>query len=267
MAATRQLKQQVTDLILGDGDIVKLIAEAVSSLIVEKISSNEETLDKIASSITKQPEFVDSVSKKFEEQKDAMKQEIYESLSFDNNNLQAKYKELEKTCNELKCQNKDLEWDIDSIEQYGRRNCLLFHGIPESTNDRVENTDGIVVDIMRNKLNINVDITDLDRSHRLGRRVNPRMSTQLASKPRPIIVKFLAYNIRAEVFRKKRQLKGSGLGVSESLTKKRMDLYRSVKGHPKIETTWSQDGRVIALRLGSQQKLIFVSPNDLTKLE
>ena len=73
MAATRQLKQQVTDLILGDGDIVKLIAEAVSSLIVEKISSNEETLDKIASSITKQPEFVDSVSKKFEEQKDAMK--------------------------------------------------------------------------------------------------------------------------------------------------------------------------------------------------
>jgi hypothetical protein len=120
---------------------------------------------------------------------------------------------------------------------------------------------------MRNKLNINVDITDLDRSHRFGRRVNPRMSTQLASKPRPIIVKFLAYNIRAEVFRKKRQLKGSGLGVSESLTKKRMDLYRSVKGHPKIETTWSQDGRVIALRLGSQQKLLFVGPNDLTKLE
>jgi hypothetical protein len=48
------------------------------------------------------------------------------------------------------------------------------------------------------------------------------------------------------IFRKKRQLKGSGLGVSESLTKKRMELYRSVKGHPKIETAWSQDGRVSA---------------------
>jgi hypothetical protein len=40
-----------------------------------------------------------------------------------------------------------------------------------------------------------------------------------------------------------------------------MELYKSVKGHPKIETALSHDRQVIAIRLGSQQKFIFESPN------
>ena len=37
-----KLKQQITDLLLGNNDILKLIAEAVSSLIVDKFTNSEE---------------------------------------------------------------------------------------------------------------------------------------------------------------------------------------------------------------------------------
>ena len=39
-----KLKQQITDLLLGNNDILKLIAEAVSSLIVDKLTNSEETI-------------------------------------------------------------------------------------------------------------------------------------------------------------------------------------------------------------------------------
>ena len=38
-----KLKQQITDLLLGNNDILKLIAEAVYSLIVDKFTNSEET--------------------------------------------------------------------------------------------------------------------------------------------------------------------------------------------------------------------------------
>ena len=77
-----KLKQQITDLLLGNNDILKLIAEAVSSLIVDKFTNSEETIGLIAENISKKPDFIKAVKMNTTEQ-ESMKQEMYESLSFD----------------------------------------------------------------------------------------------------------------------------------------------------------------------------------------
>ena len=125
---------------------------------------------------------------------------------------------------------------------------------------RREDTDTAVIDIMTNKLGLQVNDTDLDRSHRIGRK------TQRSTKPRLIIVKFVSYKVRAEVFRSKRGLKKTGLGITESLTDKRAELYSSVSDHPNVEATWTIDGRVVALRRDNKTKVHIESPKDLHKL-
>ena len=267
MAATRQLKQQVTELIMNDDSILKVIAEAVSTLIVEKLS-NEDTIEKVASNISRKPDFVNKVSENFAAQKDAIKQELYESLQFDHHELKKKFNDLEKVCNDLRNTKKDLEWEIDSLEQYGRRNCLLLHGVPESCDSRREFTDTKVIDIINDKLDLDLDKSDLDRSHRLGRKINPanQATSTRSAKPLPIIVKFISHNIKSTVFRQKRKLKGSGFGFSETLTKRRMEIYSTVSQHPNIESAWTLDGRVIALRSDTQRKVFIDSPSDFYKL-
>ena len=92
-----------------------------------------------------------------------MKQEMYESLSFGYQRLQEKQQQ-EGICRKLSARNNDLAWELDSQEQYGRRNCLLFHGVAEPPQGmkRRENTDAAVIDIMTNKLGLQVNDTDLD---------------------------------------------------------------------------------------------------------
>ena len=60
---------------------------------------------------------------------------------------------------------KDLEEQIDNIEQYSRRPCLVFMGIEE---EREENTDKIILEFCRDDLGITLFESQLDRSHRLG---------------------------------------------------------------------------------------------------
>ena len=75
----------------------------------------------------------------------------------------------------------------------------------------------------------------IDRSHRIG----PKKKEQ---KPRPIIVKFCSYRDRSKVFYNKKMLKGSGVTITESLTKTRMDLLNEVMvGHG---NSWTIDGNI-----------------------
>ena len=66
MTATRQLKQQVTELLMNDKSIIESMAEVVSSLIIEKLSNSEEIFVRIATKIMNNSEFVKSVTSNFE---------------------------------------------------------------------------------------------------------------------------------------------------------------------------------------------------------
>ena len=89
---------------------------------------------------------------------------------------------------------------IVDLEQYSRRNCLIFTGTKEAGEDETENTDEIILDICQSKLQIELHRFSLDRTHRLGRKRTPRPDTEVP-KPRPIIAKFINYHNRDSVYK------------------------------------------------------------------
>ena len=62
----------------------------------------------------------------------------------------------------LKVPIKNLEKKADNHEQYLHRNYLLIHGLNET---KTEDTDETVLDIINNKLNIEMSQIIIDRSH------------------------------------------------------------------------------------------------------
>ena len=58
-----------------------------------------------------------------------------------------------------------LEKKSDDSEQYSRRNCQLVHGVEEQEQ---ENTDNILLNVIKEHLDIELSVKDFDRSHRLN---------------------------------------------------------------------------------------------------
>ena len=86
-----------------------------------------------------------------------------------------------------------MEESINAQQQLSRRNCLLLHGIEET---KGEDTDNIVLVVLNSDMDLNISKTAPDHSHRIG---NPE-SKQTS---RPIIIKFVWYYDRRDLFMKK----------------------------------------------------------------
>ena len=109
------------------------------------------------------------------------KQEVFDGLSHEQLDLKQKQQELTEKVQQLEADigSNKLKFmdEVDNINQYGRRNCLLVHGVTEAPE---ENTDGTVIDNFKFKLNVDIAKQDLDRSHRL------RSRKQNFNRPRPL---------------------------------------------------------------------------------
>ncbi|XP_069122472.1 uncharacterized protein [Argopecten irradians] len=157
-----------------------------------------------------------------------------------------------------------LEDRIDDLEQYSRRNCLKFRGIPES---KEEDTDQVIIKSCNETLGVMVESSDISRSHRVGK---PN-----SNYPRDIIVRFISYRVRAFVYEKRfdlfnnRKLRNENgkitFFLNEALTKTRMDVFakaRYLKKQKLISGTWTQDGRIV-VRGNDGQKSTVTTFSDL----
>ena len=81
-------------------------------------------------------------------------------------------------------------------EARSRRNNLLFFGIPEDSNEQVED---MITNFIKDKMKVTAPPSSIKRAHRLGR---PRRGTTIGSKanhPRPIIVNFHNFKLKEEI--------------------------------------------------------------------
>lgn len=147
--------------------------------------------------------------------------------------------------------------EINELEQYSRRNCLRVFGIEEK---EAENTNDIIGKVASKYLGIELNPTDIDRSHRVGK--NDQRS------PRAIIVKFSNYEARNRFIKNRRKLKGTKIVIREDLTKVNQDLLKATKNNPLVTSAWSQEGRIIALvsKNGTQFTKRIWGFNDLQQL-
>ena len=87
-------------------------------------------------------------------------------------------------------------------------------------------------------MNEEIVVTDIDRSHRLGKK-------KVNGKARPIIIKFTRYNVRNRIYRNKKKLKGKGISITESLTVIRMKHLNAARETHEFKNVWTQDGRIM----------------------
>ena len=154
---------------------------------------------------------------------------------FDNYEKEKEIKDLKEKVLILSNEKKGLEQIIDRQEQYSRRNCILIHGVKEEQN---EDTDNVVVKLIKDSLEEDVDLTELDRSHRIGKKKSN-------GKARSIIVKFARYNVRRKVFYNKKKLKGKNISITESLTKFLMEKLQEARELYDRKNVWTYDGRIM----------------------
>ena len=136
----------------------------------------------------------------------------------------------------------------DDFEQYGRRHSLRISGIPES---HKEHTDMLICEFLKNELNIEIKMGNIDRSHRVGQK-KPNLN-------RPIAVRFINYRLKEHVYANRMYLK-KGYYINESLSKGRSSLFykaRQLKKQKLILDTWTRDGNIFVKTLDSTVKSMF----------
>ena len=104
--------------------------------------------------------------------------------------------ELRTQVTELTDKVSNLSVQVDEQEQYSRRNCLLIHGVEENQN---EDTDTFSINIINEHLGLDIQPSDIDRTHRIGNKNKAR------KKGQTLIIKFNRHNNRKKVFMNRRK--------------------------------------------------------------
>lgn len=162
------------------------------------------------------------------------------TLSCENVKLRTQVSAHEKQIDDLLFNLEERSSVLEDQMQYSRRNCLIVTGIAEN---KGEDTDKVMQSFARDKLGIQLDDSEIDRSHRLGKKQ--------VGKPRPIIIKFTRYNMRRKFIKERRKLKGQGMSIQEHLTPFAEHLYGKAqelsRKAPWLKKVWTWDGRVTCL--------------------
>ena len=101
-----------------------------------------------------------------------------------------------------------------------------------------EDTDVIVKEILNELLQEKFANVDIDRSHQTGTIKNIKQS-------RCIIIKFARYNIRNKVFKNKKKLRDTAISITESLTRKRMQMLTKARNEFLFKNVWTQEGKIL----------------------
>ena len=240
------LRTVIVDVLRNDDAVMQTIIDAVSEALVSKLLASKTFMCTLADKLLSNGAL------------DSVKQSIYEASAMDNSRTYATVTAMEGKLTAFDSNNKALSDEMDALEQYSRRNCLLFHGVPETDADTTDS----VISLCQGKLDVNVTCELVDRSHRLGQR---HVGPSGEYKPRPIIVKFRSYEMRSSVFSTKRRLKGTKYVVTENLTRRRNDLLKKVRSLDTVSCAWTTDGRIVCL-LGDGRKVTVLHERDIDTL-
>lgn len=255
----------------GVSDVID-IKESVKNILSDESGLLQPLVSSIVAVVLQTPAIfnplVEAVTKAISEKtakkiKADVTQDVYAAVSMDIRQTQNQIDNLKKELDHLRQENVHLESQMDDSQQYSRRNCLLIHGIPEEDG---ENTTTASLNKINHRLDLQLSPSDIDRSHRLGRPKSSSSKTD--TKTRPIILKFISYSHREQVYSAKKGFKGTSIMITESLTPKRMVLYRAAQRMMKegeIISVWSMDGRIIVLTKNNH-KVNIASLSDLDKI-
>ena len=229
------LLQSVLTDILTDERFLELVTSHVDT----RLAKLQSAIDKQAAKII---ELEDTHEKRVRGLEECISQQEARILQLEHsgNNKEKGIRKLQDSLSKKDEEIAKMKWELNSQEQYSRRNCLRFFGIPEKDK---EDTDNEIISLVSSALGVNLGKADIERSHRL----RPQLPSDSKRDSCPIIVKFVSYRKRSEVLGQRRKLAGSRRSIQEDLTRDNAKLLKATRDHPKVKAAWTRDGRIIAL--------------------
>lgn len=117
-------------------------------------------------------------------------------------------------------------------EQYTRGYNLRFTGVKEEVGEEMKE---VIMRICKETMEIeNIQLEDISVAHRLKADYNPR----------PIIVRFGRKEARYSVWKAKKKLKGTKIGINEDLTRETNLIYNRARKNEDIHSCWTWNGEV-----------------------
>lgn len=198
--------------------------------------------------------------------------------------LQLKIDERSEQMKALQTANVDLSDKLwkeraarDELEQYSRRENLLFTGIPATIAERTaaaqteqthltaetsETTTNKVISFCKDVLHVNIESSDISIAHRCKQR--------RGSNVPPVLVRFIRRSKRDEVFRAKFHLKAYNANrspddrayVNEDLTesnRKLLGTARKAVSDSKLDSAWSSNCRIFVKTLAPDGRRLAVT--------
>lgn len=162
--------------------------------------------------------------------------------------IQTENIELKNTVKECKQENVQMKVELTSLqdkyndlEQYSRRNSLRIFGLCEREEETPSRCEENVINLIKEKLNVSVESNDIDVIHRTGRRYTNQ------TKPRGIIVKFVQRSKKDTILHKRRQLKGTGITITEDLTTANLNTLKEIRDRPNVSNAWTVNGKIFCV--------------------
>lgn len=186
----------------------------IVKMITTRLASMEERLDKATSSPEPVHTDITSLSREFTD----FKTFVWKTLALYRSQLEF------------------LSLGHERHEIYQRKKVLLFHGVSDNKNEKIHD---VIKNVIVNQVGLSEFSGDSIQScFRLGNSSN---------KPRPVLVRFKDLEYRQLVWDSKTSLKGSGITISEFLTKTRHNLFMEARRHFGMHNCWSSDGKIVIL--------------------
>ena len=173
--------------------------------------------------------------------------------------MRTTYNNLQKIVDRLHNRIEEQERKLDDIEQYGRSNCLIVHRCEEVPNrgEYLEHEKYACYILNQNlQLNPPLQVSDIDVAHPLPSKNNNSC---------PMIVKFLRRSQRNYVYSKKKLMKGKRMVITESLTRRRLQLLDAAREVLGFKSVWSFHGNIFSFAAGKEQ--IIHSVNDIVEIK
>jgi myosin heavy subunit len=203
----------------------------------------------------------------------SLKKSLNKALE-DNDKLKKSVDSLKKKVEEQDRNINELYGQQDDLEQYTRKHTLEIHGIPE---DLYTATEDVVIKLGE-RLNVPITNEDIDISHKLFSGKN---------QPKGIIVKFLSHKKKAQLYRKRTELKNVKISdlfpdcstadvvqstrifINENLTQYRRGIMKKankMRRDGMIQSVWSLDGKLYVKTSPSGTPIRICCEDDLNNL-
>ena len=201
---TEIYKDMITQQSVVNQNLLKQQTESFKAIVSEFLVSINQSTDTKCNAVSSD---VVSLAKEFE------------NLKEENKRLQKRVEVLETSQGTTRADLEKVQDEVDEVESYSRRSCLIFSNIPNETSKTDEEQ---VLHMMQTKLELtSADSSWIDNCHRLG-----KPDESQGNNVRRMIVKFAAGKYREAVWRSKGKLKPTNIIMTEQLTKKRSILLK-----------------------------------------